>query len=55
VYNSCGDNSGCRKDLSSVAIAGIVVGSIVGFFVLVGIAVYIACNMSKRKKMEQVT
>lgn len=53
-YDSCGDNSGCRQDISSGTIAGIVVGSLVGFFVLIGILIAVTCNISKRRKLEKV-
>ncbi|XP_045193344.2 uncharacterized protein LOC123549377 isoform X2 [Mercenaria mercenaria] len=32
-YDSCGDGSGCRFDLSSAAIAAIIISSLVGLFV----------------------
>ncbi|WAR01945.1 hypothetical protein MAR_008503, partial [Mya arenaria] len=43
-FNSCGDMSDCRTTVSRAAVAGIVIGSLVGLFVLVAIACYFTCH-----------
>lgn len=53
-YDSCGDNSGCRKELSSIGVAGIVVGSLVGSAVLLAIGISIACNVLKNRGVKKV-
>ncbi|XP_060586295.1 uncharacterized protein LOC132742032 [Ruditapes philippinarum] len=52
-YDSCGDGSGCRFDLSSAAIAAIIICSLVGLFVLISTAICVVCCVKKSRKSQE--